>query len=152
MNLACAAGIGAVSGLRSMAGPAIVSEAASRNIVRLRKTPMAWLASDRAARVSAVLAVGEMIADKLPFTPDRTGAPMLAVRAAAGALCGYAICGKGRSRSNGVAAALVGGLAALATSYAGLHYRKRLPSIAAALLEDAVAVGSGAAVIAAISK
>src|SRR5947209_19891065 len=98
MNLAYAAGIGAVSGLRSMSGPAIVAEAASRNIVRLKKTPLAWLASDRAARISAVLAVGEMVADKLPIIPDRIKPPSLAWRAAAGAFSAYAICGKGRSR------------------------------------------------------
>jgi uncharacterized membrane protein len=142
MNYGCSAAIGAVSGLRSMSGPAIISEAASRNIVKLRRTPLAWLGSDRAARTSALLAVGELIADKLPFMPDRTQPASLAFRALAGALSGYAICGKKKSPM----AAFVGGAAALAAAYAGIQYRKRvhLPPVAAALIEDAVAIGAGA--------
>ena len=71
MSYAAAAAMGALSGLRSMLGPAIVSEAANRKIVRLRRTPLAWLASNRAARTCELLAVGELIADKLPFIPNR---------------------------------------------------------------------------------
>ena len=74
------------------------------------------------------------------------------LRAAAGALCGYAICAKGQSRGIAFAAGAAGALGALAASYAGLQYRRRLPSFAAALLEDAVAIGSGAAVISSVAS
>jgi uncharacterized membrane protein len=154
MNLACAAGIGAVSGLRSMAGPAIVSEAASHNRVRVGKTPLAWLASDSAATTSALLAVGELIADKLPFIPNRTEPASLALRAASGALCGYAICVKQGPGKRAWMAAAVGAMAAVAAAYAGFEYRRRvkLPPIVAALVEDAVAIGAGSIVISAIGR
>lgn len=154
MNYACAAGIGAVSGLRSMSGPAIVSEAASRNLVDLRNSPLSWLSSDRSARASAILAVGELIADKLPGMPNRTDAPALIFRAVSGAVCGYAVCGRGRSKHQAWMSAFVGATAAVATAWAGFEYRRRvkLPAFVAAIAEDAVAIGTGAAVISAIGR
>ncbi len=154
MNYACAAGIGAVSGLRSMSAPAIVAQAANRNQVRVRKTPLAWLAWDDTARTAAVLAAGEMIADKLPFMPDRTAPLSLMFRALSGAVCGYGICGAGRTKRELWIAAAVGASAAVAASYAGSQYRKRvkLPSMVAALLEDAVTIAAGKAVIASIGR
>lgn len=153
MSLASAAAIGAVSGLRSMTGPAVIAEAASRNRIRLKKSPFAWLSSDGAARTSALLAVGELIADKLPFVPNRTDPPSLVIRAVSGALCGAALnshCGSYRdNRKQVVLGALIGGVAAVAASYIGLKYRKavNLPKLPAALLEDAVTIGLGAAII-----
>ena len=149
MNFGCPAVIGAVSGLRSMSGPAIVSEAANRRIVPLGNTPLAWLASGNAARTAVLLAVGDLVADKLPFMPNRTDPPSLIWRAVSGAACGYAVCGRGRSRGERWMSAAVGGAAALAASYAGFEFRRRskLPPFVAAVLEDAVAIGSGAAAI-----
>lgn len=154
MNYTCAAAIGAVSGLRSLSGPAILAEAANRNLVKLGNTPLAWLGTGSAARTSAILAVGELIADKLPFIPSRTKAGPLAVRAISGAMCGYAVCGKGQSKTAHWMSALVGASAALAAAWAGNAYRRHvhLPPILAALAEDAVAVGSGALVVSAIGR
>jgi uncharacterized membrane protein len=148
MNYARAVAIGAVSGLRSMTGPAVVAEAASRRILRLKGTPLAWLGSGTAARTSAVLALGELVADKLPFMPNRTDPPGLAARFLSGALCGIAVAGR-RNRRERIISALVAGAAAVGAAYVGNQYRKRvkLPPLAAALIEDAVAVGSGAAVV-----
>jgi uncharacterized membrane protein len=160
MNLACQAAIGAVSGLRTFTGPAIIAEAAKLNLLNLKKTPLSWLASDRTALVSAILAGGELLADKLPFMPDRTDPPSLAGRFLAGAMCGAAVSSdrkrngflRIRSRHKSkemLIGAIVGGTAALAATYAGFQYRKhvKLPAVMAALLEDGVAVGVGAAVI-----
>jgi len=148
MNYTCEAVMGAVSGLRSFAGPAIVSEAAHRKLLKLDKTPLAWLASGGAAKTSIALAVGEMIADKLPFMPDRTQAPALIGRFVTGAVAGAAV--SGRKRNDQIMGAVVGGAAALAAAYAGYQYRKhvKLPGIIAALLEDAVAVSAGTAIVA----
>jgi uncharacterized membrane protein len=153
MNYACEAAIGAVSGLRSFTGPAIIAEAANRNIVKLQGTPLAWLASDTAARASTLLAVGELIADKLPFMPARTEAPSLVARFITGAVCGMALAGR-RKRSEQIMGAIVGGTAAIAGAYVGYQYRKRVKlwPVAAALLEDTVAVGTGAAVISALCR
>ncbi|MEP6713938.1 MAG: DUF4126 family protein [Terriglobia bacterium] len=132
MSLLCAAGIGAVSGLRSFSGPAFVKD----------------------STVLKVLAAGELIADKLPFIPNRTETPSLVFRAASGAFCGYTICGKRASSATRWFAAMVGATAAVASAYGGFEYRRRvkLPPLLAALLEDAVAVGTGRAVISAIGR
>jgi uncharacterized membrane protein len=152
MNYACAAGIGAVSGLRSMAGPAIISKAANHKLLDLRKGPFAWFGSDNASSSATLLAVAELIADKLPFRADRTDAPSLIFRAISGGVCGYAVCGRGGAKKEKWMSAVVGASAALAASWAGFEYRKRvkLPPLLAAVVEDAVAVGAGAAVVAAI--
>jgi hypothetical protein len=46
-----------------------------RGIEGIEGTPFAFLASPRAARILTVLAVGEALADKLPFSPDRISPP-----------------------------------------------------------------------------
>jgi uncharacterized membrane protein len=122
--------MGAVCGLRTFTGPAIVAAPAHRNAL-------------------LVLAAGELIADKLPFMPNRTAAPGLAARFIAGAICGVAIAAR-RKRSERILSGIVGGTAALAAAYAGVQYRRhvKLPPLAAALLEDAVAVGLGKAIVA----
>jgi uncharacterized membrane protein len=148
MNYACEAVMGAVSGLRSFTGPAIVSEAANRKVLKLDKTPLAWLSSGGAAKTSIALAVAELVADKLPFIPDRTGAPSLVARFLTGALCGAAVAGK-RRRNDQIIGAVIGGSAALAAAYAGYQYRKhvKLPPLVAAVLEDTVAVSAGTAIV-----
>lgn len=148
MNYACEAAIGSVSGLRSFTAPALLSGAAHRKLLNLKRTPFAWLASDRSARISALLAGGELLADKLPFMPKRTEAPSLVARFISGAVCAMAIAGRRKGKER-IASALVGGTAAIAASYAGYQYRKhvKLPPVVAALLEDSVALGAGAAII-----
>jgi uncharacterized membrane protein len=152
MNYISAASIGAVSGLRSMSGPAVVAQAARSHRIDLRGTPLAWLGSGHALRTSALLAVGELVVDKLPSTPDRLNPASLIVRTLSGALCGYAICGRESSKLEKWGSALVGATAALAASWAGSSFRRntKLPKIAAALAEDAVAMAAGAAMVALI--
>jgi uncharacterized membrane protein len=148
MNYACAAVIGAVSGLRSMTGPAIIATAARARRLKVEGTALSWFGSPKAAPVVSALAIGEMIADKLPFMPDRTKPGSLAGRAITGALCGYAVFSP-RGRREGAIGAVVGASAALAASWAGFEYRRRapLPAIASALIEDVLAAVSGAFVI-----
>jgi len=154
MNYACAAGIGAVSGLRSMAGPALVAEAAGSKRLHLKGTPLAWLGSGNSMKTSAILALGELVADKLPSTPSRLAPAPLVFRAISGAVCGYAVCGRNRTKQEKWGSAIVGASAALAAAWAGYTYRKnsKLPKFVAALAEDAVAMGAGAAVIALIGQ
>jgi uncharacterized membrane protein len=130
MNFGCEAAMGAVCGLRTFTGPAIVAGPAHRNVLVL-------------------LAAGELIADKLPFMPNRTDIPGLAARFIAGAICGVVIAGR-RKRSDRILSGIVGGTAALAAAYAGVQYRRhvKLPPLAATLLEDAVAIGAGKAIVA----
>src|SRR5437667_12016122 len=148
-----AVGIGAVAGLRPMTAPAVIACAAKRKWIRLGSSPFARLISARASERITQLAISELIADKLPFTPSRLNAGPLASRIASGAICGAAVCGAMKRPLAG--GALLGGLGAIAGALAGHHVRKSLrhnmPDFVIGLLEDAVAVGGGAAITAVIA-
>jgi len=148
MNYACAAVMGAVSGLRTMTGPAVIATAARARHLKVDGTVLSWFASPKAASLISALAVGEMIADKLPFMPDRTKPASLAGRAVTGAFCGYTVFSP-RGRRDAAIGAVVGASAALAASWAGLEYRRRapMPALVSALIEDVLAAAAGAFVI-----
>lgn len=143
--------IGAVSGLRSMVGPAIISQAAGNKVVDVRHTPLAWMSSNKTIRTTAILAAAEMVADKLPFMPSRTKKPALLGRFVTGALCGAAV-SRTRKHEDRIIGALVGGGAAVVAAYLGMEYRKHtgLPRLGAAVVEDAVALTAGSAVVSAL--
>ena len=143
-----ALGLGAVAGIRSMTPPALLSRAASRGgIPGMEKTPFAFLASPRATRLCTVLALGEISADKLPFSPNRTSIPGLAGRLATGALVGAALF-SANGREGTVGGAL-GALSSLATSYLSFFLRNGaqqkfgIPNPAGGVVEDAVALSIG---------
>lgn len=148
MDYGCEAAIGAVCGLRAFMGPALTAGAANRKALSLKKTPLAWMGTDRTALTTVLLAAGELLADKLPFMPSRMRGPSLAMRFVSGAVCAFAI-SNGRKPNEKVMGAIVGGTAAVAAAYAGYQYRKHvnMPGFAKALIEDSLAVGIGNAVI-----
>lgn len=90
----------------------------------------------------SVLALGELVADKLPTTPDRRTPLALAGRIVTGALAGYQIAPRGRAR---FARAALGAAAAVAATFAGARLRRaldrRLPGAFGALAEDAFTLG-----------
>lgn len=141
-------GLGAICGLRTMSGPALLSDHLRRGQPRQRgRTPFRWLGAPGVAALLKVLAAGELLADKLPGVPARIAPPALAGRAASGALVGAALAALGgQSR---VAGAIAGGVAAVAGAFAGYHARRALtqrlgaPDLPIALLEDAIAVVGG---------
>jgi uncharacterized membrane protein len=134
VSYAGAAIAGAVAGMRSMAAPAMISRLGVRGLLPAG-----------AGTVTTALAIGEAIADKLPFMPDRTMAPGVIARAVSGGLSGGSIT-KSRGCSVLTGAAL-GAAAAVGTAYAAYQLRKelgkrlRVPDFAIALAEDAVVVG-----------
>jgi uncharacterized membrane protein len=141
-------GLGAVAGVRSMSAPALLSRAASRgDIGGIEGTPFAFLASPRAARILTVLAVGEALADKLPFSPDRISPPGLIGRMASGALVGAALFAAAERRTT--LGAGLGLLAAAAASYPSYYLRVKTqeklgaPNWAVGLVEDVLAEGAG---------
>jgi hypothetical protein len=74
-----AIGIGIVAGLRSLLAPAVVAWAAHFDWLNLNGSPLVFMGSRTAVAIFSVLAIGELIADKLPKTPKRTAlAPLLA--------------------------------------------------------------------------
>lgn len=134
--------LGAISGLRTTSGPAFVSRAASRDGLDLGGTRHAFLGSPRLSKALLVMALGEIVADKLPTTPSRTLLPSLLGRAASGGLVGAALfVSEGRRATMGGA---LGSSAAVAAAFAGERLRALLvektglPNPAVALAEDAV--------------
>ena len=129
-----------------MTPPAAVSWAARLGWLHLEGTPFAFLGSAVTPYILSVLAIGELINDKLPKTPSRLIPPQFIARIVTGALCSLAIGLSG----NGVTIGLVAGiLGTVAGTFGGAKARSLLAvmfghDLPAALLEDAVAVGIAA--------
>lgn len=108
---------------------------------------LSTLGNPIAANVLAGLAASEIVADKLPMTPNRTDLSGLIPRIISGALCGAALnCARKQPFGTG---ALAGALGAVGGAFAAFHLRKLLtksiglPDLPVALVEDALAVGLG---------
>jgi len=144
--------IGVVAGMRSMMAPALVSHKLSN----LKPNPLLgstlqFMTSSKTATTLAILAGGELIGDKLPNAPDRTGWPQISGRLASGALSGAALAqADGHLPEYG---GLAGALGAAVGSFAFFHLRnwltheKDLPDPLVALAEDALAFGAGLLII-----
>jgi uncharacterized membrane protein len=137
--------IGCVAGLRSMTAPAVVAWGAHFGWLHLDGSWLVFFAGKISLFVFSLFALGELIADKLPFIPGRIQPGPLGVRVAFGAICALALCCS--SGTSPVAGAILGCLGGVAGAFAGYHYRRllsqRIPDIVLALLEDLVAVGGG---------
>lgn len=120
--------LGALTGMRSLAGP----------------TALALPEGGMISRVATMLAAGEMAADKTSLVGDRIDAIPLAGRAAMGALVGGVIARQ--DDGNIWLGGLLGAAAAVAMAHIAFHLRKRLPMSSAmgGMLEDAIVLGVGA--------
>jgi uncharacterized membrane protein len=136
--------LGLATGARSAAGVAATARyLAARSVGQAAEEPARFLASPRVAATVTAFAAMEVVADKLPFIPNRTDAAPLVGRIVAGAVLGAAIAAvSNRGRAQG---ALVGSVAAFAGAHLGFQLRRELaallPAPVAALAEDA-AVGA----------
>ncbi|HZS95943.1 MAG TPA: DUF4126 family protein [Terriglobales bacterium] len=144
--------LGCICGLRSLTAPAVVCWAAHFGWLRFDGTPLAFL--DRPVMLIAVtvLAIGELIGDKLPKTPSRTAPLGLTARVVLGGASAAALAVSARS---GVPlAALAGAIGGVAGAFGGYNVRhflvakKHLPDFVVALAEDAVAIVGGLLVVA----
>lgn len=138
-----ALGIGIVAGLRSLTAPAVVAWGAHLGWLNLHGSPLAFIGSTIAVAILSVLAIGELIADKLPMTPKRTAPAPLMARIITGGLCGACLCqATGQSL---IAGALLGGIGGIVGAFLGYGIRRRLDlhfkDLVVALCEDVVAVG-----------
>ena len=138
----------AISGVRSMAGPALLARAVENGEVgRLRGTGFTLLGSGNVPALLQTLMVGEMGADKTPFIPSRTSAGPLFGRALSGALVGSALFASDKRR--GAAGAALGALSALAGTFAADRLRGAatrttgLPDPLFGLLEDGLVLFGG---------
>ena len=143
--------IGVVAGLRTMTAPAVVAWAANRHWLNLDNSLLAFIDSTAAVAIFSVLALGELVVDKLPSTPNRTKLPGLIGRSVLGGVSGAAVAVSGaQSIATG---AVLGVAGAIAGAFAGYEIRKRLvqalkvPDLVIALLEDAVAIGGGLVIV-----
>jgi uncharacterized membrane protein len=135
--------IGLLTGLRSLTSPAATAWAAHLGWLKLPRL-LSWFGTAPAVAVFTVLALAELITDKLPKTPSRTAPLGLSARIVMGAFVGGSVAsGRGQGAIAGVALGIVG---ALVGTFAGYQARTRLaktlgtPDFVVALVEDAVTI------------
>lgn len=145
-------GFATLAGMRSMSAPAFLSHYFSRQSrTGLAGSPLRLLQKPATASVLKLLAAGELVADKLPATPDRIALPGLLSRVLSGALVGAAWY---RSRyGSTLSGGLLGGLAAGAATFVSYALRVGISEqtgVAMALVgvgEDALVLAGGAALL-----
>jgi uncharacterized membrane protein len=150
LGLAFAMGI--IAGLRAMTAPAAVSWAARWGWLDLSSSSLAFLGFVYTPSVLTGLALVELVTDQLPSTPSRTVPVQFGARLVSGALCGAAIGAPVGAMALGLAAG-VGG--AVVGTLGGRTARAKLAAAfgsdpPAAFLEDAVAIGGAALIVAAV--
>lgn len=147
--------IGVVAGLRSLTAPAVVAWAGFLGWINLQATWASWMASVFAVIGFTVLAVGEVIADKLPKTPARTAVPSFTARIIMGGFSGAVIGAAWHWTFTALGAGVIG---AVLGTLGGYHARRGLVAairgrdLPIALLEDAIAILGGFAILAATAN
>jgi uncharacterized membrane protein len=135
--------IGVVAGLRALTAPAAVSWGARLGWLHLENTGLAFMGAAITPYILSVLAIGELITDKLPKTPSRKAPAGFATRIVTGSLCGAAL---GAPVGAWIGGLVAGVLGAVAGTLGGYEARTRLvratggKDLPIALLEDAIAV------------
>ena len=137
--------LGGMTGLRSMTPIAVLCWFAYRGHLLVAGTWGQWAGKPVSVIVFAVLAIGELIGDKLPWVPARTAPFPLFARICFGGLVGaLAATGLQGSLIEGV---FLGAVSAVAGAFLGFYLRRDLvkqrgfPDLGVALVEDALAVG-----------
>ncbi|MGB9031424.1 MAG: DUF4126 family protein [Acidobacteriaceae bacterium] len=145
MLLLCAFLVGLVAGLRSMLAPAIVSWSARLGWLNIEPTYMALMEYRITVAIFTLLAVCELVVDKLPTTPSRKQPVPFAIRILSGGLVGATVGAAGGKLILGLifgiigaVAGTLGGAAARAKMAAAFH--RDFP---AAILEDIAAIAIG---------
>jgi uncharacterized membrane protein len=142
--------IGVIAGLRAMTAPAAISWAAWLGLLPLGGTPLAFLGHVAAPIVLTLAAAAELVSDQLPKTPSRKVPPQFIARLVGGGLSGAAIGAAGGALFGGLIAGMIG---AVIGTLGGAEARARLAKafkrdLPAALVEDVVAVGGAALIVA----
>jgi Predicted membrane protein len=143
MTLLLAFLIGFFAGLRSLTAPATTAWAVYMGWLRLER-PLSLIGSVPSVIIFTLLAVMELVVDKLPKTPNRTSPVGLIARLLTGGATGACITDAG---GQGVfLGGLLGAIGGVVGCFGGYHARKRIvsalgaPDIYVALLEDMVAI------------
>jgi uncharacterized membrane protein len=139
--------LGWVDGLRSLTPPALLCWAAHLGWLDFAGTRLAFIGNRSTLILFTLLAVIELIADKLPNTPARTAPLGLTARIFLGGASGLAL-----ATSGGISlslSVLLASLGALAGAFVGYHSRRLLvskshvPDFYVAVAEDAIAIAGG---------
>src|SRR5512132_3290538 len=109
--------IGVIAGLRSMTAPAAVSWAAHLGWLHLENTWLAFLGFAATPYILSLLAIGELVADKLPKTPSRKAAVPFTGRILSGALSGAALGATNDALMGGLLAGVLGAVAGTLGGY-----------------------------------
>ena len=138
---------GWMAGMRSTSALMMITNLVKHAPVFSGKTKsMQLLAKSATVYTINAMAALELIGDKLPSTPARTEKKSLIGRTSIGAISGAVI--YSLARKNAYMGALLGGLTALASTYAMYELRKTVkqktsaPDLPVALAEDALVVGT----------
>jgi len=137
-------GIGVVAGLRSLMAPAAIAWAAHLGWLHLQGTSLGFMGSKAAVVIFSLLAIGELVGDKLPRVPKRTAVAPLLARIVTGGLSAACLCASA-NQSLGIGAGL-GAVGAVIGALGGYNVRKdlvnqlKLPDLIIALLEDLIAI------------
>jgi uncharacterized membrane protein len=135
--------IGVATGSRTFTPAAVVSWAAHYQWLHLSGTPLGFLDALATPFVFTLLAVSELIYDKLPGTPSRKAPAGFVARIVSGAFCGAALSLPSGSAVGGVIAGAIG---AIVGTFSFSEVRLRLArafggrDFPAALIEDASAI------------
>jgi uncharacterized membrane protein len=143
--------LGFVDGLRSLTAPAIVCWAAHLGWLNFAGTKLAFIHHRSTLIVFTLLAIVELVLDKLPNTPSRTAPVGLSARIILGAASGVAL-----AVSAGVSVLLAGVIAligAVVGTFAGYHirhaivFKAHLPDLVVAIAEDAIAIAGALLIV-----
>lgn len=135
--------IGIFAGLRSLTAPAVTAWAVYMGWLKL-EGPLSLIGSFPSVVILTLLAIGELVADKLPKTPNRTAPLGLIARLVTGGVTGACVTAAGGQGA--FPGALLGVVGAVVGCFGGYQARKRLvralgaPDIYVALFEDLVAI------------
>jgi uncharacterized membrane protein len=136
--------IGFLAGLRSLTAPAATAWAVYLGWLEV-EGPLSLIGSVPSVAIFTLFALVELVADKLPQTPNRTSPPGLTARIVMGGLTGACIAAAG---SQAVPlGAVLGAVGGVAGCFAGYQARATLVisldtrDIYVAVVEDLVAIG-----------
>ena len=151
MILCLAFAMGVIAGLRALTPAAVVCWAAHLGWINLHGSHLAVLGSTATVVIVTILAIAELINDKLPATPSRTTAVPLSVRIVTGAICGAALAVAGSQAV--LLGAIIGIVGALVGTFGGYQVRHQIVTqlkvkdIVVALTEDLIAIGGALLIV-----
>jgi uncharacterized membrane protein len=142
--------IGVIAGLRAATAPAAVSWAAALGWLNLEGSWASFMGAAITPYILTILAIGEIIGDKLPVAKSRKLPPSFIGRTISGAFSGAVL---GIPSGNWIAGLILGAIGAVLGTLGGYEFRARLVKatggrdLPIALLEDAIAILGALAIV-----